>query len=118
MLGKRHIENVGEKAEAKVFDLRAMLVDIDALIERASDFGDDSVTAVTVKKRLQEVRDAIRYSDPMSNEKLDSENDAIKDSIVELERAVNEKSASDVDRISVRILRQIKDRNSKIKLLK
>jgi hypothetical protein len=115
MLGKRHIENVGEKAEVKVFDLRAMLVDIDALIERAPDFGDD---ATTVKKQLQEVHDAIRYSDPMSNEKLDSENNAIKDSIVELERAVNEKTASDIDRISVRILRQVKDRNNKAKLTK
>jgi hypothetical protein len=115
LLGKRHIETVGERAEAKVLNIRLMVADIDALIEQAPDFGDDATKA---KKTLTEVRDTIRYSDPMSDDSLQETENEIKESIILLERAVGEKDAEGADRIAIQILRQIKNRNNKVKLMK
>jgi hypothetical protein len=115
LLGKRHIENVGERAESKVLNIRQMVADIDVLIEQANDFGDD---AVKVKKNLTEVRDAVRYSDPMSDDSLHDAEDEIKDSIILIERAVGENDAEGVDRFSIQILRQVKNRNNKVNMMK
>ncbi|MDR0853976.1 MAG: hypothetical protein LBN34_06370 [Clostridiales Family XIII bacterium] len=115
ILGKGAIESVGGRTDAKVLDIRLMVADIEALIEQSTDFGEDTAK---VKKSLTEVRDAIRYSDPMSSEGLKAEEEAIKDSVVELEHVVDEKNVGQVEKISIRILRQVKDRNNKVKSMK
>jgi hypothetical protein len=72
-------------------------------------------------KDIQPVADALRFSDPMSHPSLESYENDIKDSLVRLEQAVSEKDAENAEKISalcVTLLRQIKDRNNRVKLVK
>lgn len=106
----QEIERVEEKVKAQTFFIKSLTVDAETLVARAAD---DEAKAV-----CQKVYDAVRYSDPMSNDALAALEAQITIKFSALSDAV---SANDIDQIKtaaneVEIL--IANRNSKCKLLK
>jgi hypothetical protein len=114
--GKEIIDNVGDRAKEKVFSLRMMLADVDAIKAKTSDLPDEG--KAKAQKELSAVYDALRYSDPMSHPRLAQYEDAIKNSIIQLDKAVEDGNLEKISSLSVQIQRQIKDRNNRVLLMK
>jgi hypothetical protein len=106
--GKEHIEQAGAKIREKTFEWSSLSADVSAILEQMPE----------AERDIRPVADALRYSDPMSHPALASYEDAIKESIVQLERAVSDKDAEKISALCVTLLRQIKDRNNRVKLMK
>jgi hypothetical protein len=106
--GKEIIERRDETVREKTRALAFLLADVSAVLEQAPDMAKD----------IRPVADALRYSDPMSHPSLEPYEDKIKDGVVLLEQAASEKDAEKVSSLCVTLLRQIKDRNNRVKLLK
>jgi hypothetical protein len=116
LTGKEHIDVLDTKTKEKVFNIRMMLADLDAIKEKASDL--PSPVREKTQKDLKTIYDAVRYSDPMSHPSLKEYDHAIKESIILIDRAVSEKDEEDLLNLTVRIQRQIKDRNNRVKFMK
>jgi hypothetical protein len=106
--GKEHIEHRNDEIREKTQSLAFLLADVSAILERTPEGTKD----------IQPVIDALRYSDPMSHPSLERYENDIKDSVVRLKQAASEKDAEKVSTLCVTLLRQIKDRNNRVKLMK
>lgn len=121
-MGKKHIDEVGNKAIEKVTNIRMLCADVDALKEKAKEL--PSPCKEEAIKELEAVHDSIRYSDPMSNEKTKGYDEAIEESIFKLGQALdevfgdNEHNIEFFKRASSRLQSQIKDRNNRVRLTK
>lgn len=105
-----HVEEVEQKVKQKTFFIKALTVDADILVSK--------VENAEIKAICTKVYEAIRYSDPMSN-------DALATAELEIEnhfKAFNEAAlAGDVElaqTVSKTLLESIEARNKKCKLLK
>ena len=99
-----------EKIKVQTFFIKALTVDADTLVSQAK--------TPEIKVELTKVYEAIRYSDPMSNDALAGVESQITLKFNELQDAVAENDSTKVQTISNDLLILIKDRNSKCKLLK
>jgi hypothetical protein len=106
--GKEHIEHRDGEIREKTQSLAFLLADVSAILEQTPEG----------TKNIQPVVDALRYSDPMSHPSLERYENDIKDSVVRLEQAASEKDAEKISALCVTLLRQIKDRNNRVKLMK
>jgi hypothetical protein len=106
--GKEHIEQVDAKIREKTYEWGSLQADISAILEQTPEAAKD----------IKPVADALRYSDPVSHPSLASYEDAVKEDIVRLEQAVSEHDAGKISSLCVTLLRRIKDRNSRVKLMK
>ena len=70
------------------------------------------------RKDLQDVIDAINYADPVTCDELLTLDEQIKDNVSLLELKLREENPGEVSLICLKIQRQIKDRNTRAKLLK
>lgn len=70
------------------------------------------------RKEIQNVVDAIRYADPMTCPQLESLDEQIKDNVRLLEQAVNERKTGEVPKVCGELCRQIKVRNTQMKMFK
>ncbi|MCH5170199.1 MAG: hypothetical protein J1F24_02815 [Oscillospiraceae bacterium] len=102
--GRDEINRVEEKVQQKVFYIKALQADVEILAEQETD--KDTKTA------LAKLIEAIRFSDPMSNEILTEVETQIKDKVAELKTAEN-KSA-----IITELNLLLAERNKKAKILK
>ena len=107
---KQEVERVEEKVKTQTFFIKALTVDADTLVSQAK--------TPEIKAELTKVYEAIRYSDPMSNDALAGVESQITLKFNALQDAVAENDATKVQTISNELLVLIKDRNSKCKLLK
>ncbi|MBR6669560.1 MAG: hypothetical protein IKL31_02295, partial [Ruminococcus sp.] len=105
-----HVEEVEQKVKQKTFFIKALTVDADMLVGK--------VENAEVKAICTKVYEAIRYSDPMSNDALTTAELEIKNHF----KAFNEAAlAGDVElaqTVSKTLLESIEARNKKCKLLK
>lgn len=99
-----------EKIKVQTFFIKSLTVDADTLVSQAK--------TPDIKTELTKVYEAIRYSDPMSNDALAGAETQITLKFNELQNAVAENDATKVQTISNDLLILIKDRNNKCKLLK
>ncbi|MDR1581152.1 MAG: hypothetical protein LBS35_12410 [Synergistaceae bacterium] len=106
--GKEIIERRDEVVREKTRTLAFLLADVSAILERTPEMAKD----------IRPVADALRYSDPMSHPSLERYENDIKDSVILLEQAASEKDAEKASTLCVTLLRQIKDRNNRVKLIK
>jgi hypothetical protein len=106
--GKEIIERRGEAVREKTQALAFLLADVSAILERTPEMAKD----------IRPLADALRYSDPMSHPSLESYENGIKDGVIRLEQAASEKDAEKVSSLCAALLRQIKDRNNRVRLLK
>lgn len=102
--GRDEIERVEAKVQKKVFYIRELQADIELLA--------DNETNADVKTALTQLAEKIRFSDPMSNEKLADLEDKISTKIEEL------KTTSSQLEIITELNSLLDDRNKKYKILK
>ena len=104
------VERIDEKVKAQTFFIKSLTIDADTLVARA--------TTDEIKAECKKVYEAIRYSDPMSNDALASVENDISAEFAKLTEAVK---ADDTDAVAAsanELLILVGDRNKKCKLLK
>ena len=102
--GRSEIERVEVKVQSKVFYIRELQANVEMLT--------DAETDENTKAALMQLTEKIRFSDPMSGERLADLDERISDKIAVLPNAENkEKLIADLDLL-------IDERNRKCKLLK
>ena len=104
------VEKIDAKIKAQTFFIKSLTVDADTLLATAK--------SDAVKAECKKVYEAIRYSDPMSNEMLASVEGQITVKFATLTGAVKADDAIAVSVAAEDLLILIKDRNNKCKLLK
>ena len=102
--GRDEIERVEAKVQKKVFYIRELQADIELLA--------DNETNADVKTALTQLAEKIRFSDPMSNEKLADLEDKISTKVAEL------KTTSSKLEIITELNSLLDERNKKCKILK
>ena len=103
-VGRSEIERVSAKVQEKTFYLRQLQADVEALANAET----DSAT----KSALTQLAEKIRYSDPMSDERLVELEEQITARIAEL------KSSADKVKIIDELTSLLDERNRKCKILK
>lgn len=104
------IENIDNKVKTQRFFIKSLTVDAESLLNQSK----SDETKIIAKK----VYEAIRYSDPMSNEALSSVESQITVKFNELSNAVIEDNKPTAEAIGNELIILVNDRNKKCKLLK
>ena len=104
------VERVDSKIEEQTSFIKMLTIDADTLMAQAKSDG--------VKAECRKVYEAIRYSDPMSNDALASVEGQISTKFAELSDAVKAHNAEKVAEIANEVVILIGDRNKRYKLLK
>ena len=104
------VERIDAKVKQQTFFVKSLTVDADSLLARAK--SDD------VKAECKKVYEAVRYSDPMSNDALASVESQITIKFAALADAVAADDAAKVAEIANEVVILVGDRNKKCKLLK
>ena len=107
--GQEAIEEVGRDVKARTLDWKMLRADAETLLGEAPE---------AFKKPVSEVRDAVRYADPMSDPALGEQDAAIAAGLRELAEQVKSGDADAVRKLCDELLRRIKDRNTRAKMLK
>jgi len=103
-IGRDIISNVEEKVQSKVSYIREIQIDIEIAAGRESDSA--------IKQKILKLAEKVRYSDPISSDKLSELEKRISDKVKEINNA-DDKSAI-VDEIELLLL----ERNKKCKIYK
>lgn len=103
-VGRSEIERVSAKVQKKVFYIRELQTDAELLA--------DAETDSATRSALMQLAEKIRYSDPMSDERLENIEGQITAKIAEL------KSSTDKIKIIKELNSLLDERNKKTKLLK
>ena len=107
--GKEEIEAVGTEVKLKISRWKDFELQLSTL---------STLAAPEVKKEISTVYDALRYTDPMSDERLNDIENAIAEKIVQLsENVKSEKNQETVD-LCQQLLTDIKIRNKQCKIYK
>lgn len=104
------IENIDKKVKTQTFFIKLLTVDAETLLSRAKS---DETKAIAKK-----VYEAIRYSDPMSNETLSSVESQITVKFNEFSNAVMEDNNPLAKTLGNELIILVNDRNKKCKLSK
>ena len=104
------VERIDEKVKTQTFFIKSLIVDADTLMAQAS--------TEPIKAECKKVYEAIRYSDPMSNDALSSVESQITIKFAELSEAVKTGNTDDTAKLANELLILVGDRNKKCKLLK
>lgn len=100
----------GEKVKARTFFIRSLTVDCENLLAKAK--------SESIKAECKKVYEAVRYSDPMSNEVLASLESDITIIFAKLSEAVASGNSETVVALADEIIVLLGERNKKCKLLK
>lgn len=104
------VSEIDEKIKAKTFFIKSLTVDAQSLMARANND--------PMKSELKKVYEAIRYSDPMSNDALSGIEAQITLKFDALSKAVDSGNGEEVQAVAEDLLILLQNRNSKCKLLK
>lgn len=104
--GKKYIENVDRKVEVKRQFIKELSNDLALIKDNAPD---------EVKKDIQTVIDAVRYSDPMSVDAVAAIENDIQDNVTRLSGLTD---VNQIRELCILLVRQIKDRNNRIRAMK
>lgn len=104
--GKEYIESVDKKVAVKRQFIKDLSNDLSSIKENAPD---------EVKKDIQTVIDAVRYSDPMSGDAVAAIENDIQDNVTRLGQQTD---AEQIRELCIILVRQIKDRNNRIRGMK
>ena len=105
-----YVEEYDNKIKTQTFFIKSLTIDAETLMERAKDDA--------VKAECRKVAEALRYSDPMSNEALASAESAITLKFASLQSAVQLNDKEKAIPTAQELVVLINDRNRKCKLLK
>lgn len=104
------IERVETKVKTQTFFIKSLMVDADTLMASAK--------SEAIKTECRKVYEAIRYSDPMSNDALASVESQITVKFAEFSEAVEKYDIEAVKATANTLLILVRDRNNKCKILK
>ena len=104
------VQKIDEKIKVQTAFIKMLTVDAESLISRAK--------SETIKTECKKVYEAIRFSDPMSNDALASTESQITVKFAELSDAVKADNTEKVAEIANEVIILIGDRNKKCRLLK
>lgn len=104
------VERIDEKVKTQTFFIKSLTIDADTLVARAK--------SEAVKAECKKVYEAIRYSDPMSNDALASIESEIAVEFAKLTEAVKADDTDAVVASANEVIILVGDRNKKCKLLK
>ena len=104
------VNQVDKNIKTKTLFIKMLTVDAQVLTTKASD-----ETILTLTKKVYE---AVRYSDPMSDDALTSVEDRISDKFRDFSAAVEGNNAETAEACSKELLSLISERNAKCKILK
>lgn len=104
------VSDMDEKVKTKTYYIRELILDAQNLLAKAKD--DEA------KKASKKVYEALRYSDPMSNEGLYEIEYNIDLKMKDLKNAIDNEEIDEIKDISDEIILLINQRNNKCKLLK
>lgn len=104
------VSETDEKVKAKTFFIKSLTVDSEGLLARA---GNNEI-----KAECKKVYEAVRYSDPMSDEALAAAESQITLKFAELTTAVNDNNLETVKKTAQEVIILVDDRNKKCRLLK
>ena len=104
------IGDIDTKIKNKTFFIKSLTVDIDSLLTRAA--------SSEMSEELKKIYEAVRYSDPMSNDALSGIESAITIKVSELSESVGKADIEGVKGLAKEIVILLNDRNKKCKLLK
>lgn len=104
------VERIDKKIKVQTFFIKSLTVDADSLLARAK--------TDEVRAECRKVYEAVRYSDPMSDEALASTESQITVAFAKLTEAVGADDAEAVKAAANEVVILLNDRNKKCKLLK
>lgn len=104
------VERIDKKVKTQTFFIKSLTVDAETLMAKAK--------SDSVKAECKKVYEAIRYSDPMSNDSLSSVESQITVKFAALSEAVERDDADSVTREANEVVILVGDRNKKCRLLK
>lgn len=104
------VADVDNKIKMQTFFIKFLTVDAESLLARAQ--SDD------IKIECKKVYEAIRYSDPMSNDALAGCESQITLKFAELVSAVSENDAENVKKMAREVITLVDERNKKCRVLK
>lgn len=104
------VEAIDEKIKAKTFFMKNLTIDAESLVSRAN--------TPEAKAAVKKVYDAIRYSDPMSNDALDDIESRIQYEFKTFEMAVKSGDNAVTENQAEELIALLDNRNNKCKALK
>ncbi len=104
------VADIDVKVKTKTVFIRMAIVEAENILARAA--------TTEIKVEAKKVYEALKYSDPMSNPALDDIEQEIDNGLKELKKAVTCNDSITVLSVTESLLLNIKERNSKCKLLK
>ena len=108
--GNQHIEAVTEHRKEKRFYIQSLLIDVEAIGKKTEDAG--------LRKIIRDLAEVIRFSDPMSSDKLAVLESKIESKAAELEELVANGDTPAAKGMCAEIGDLLIERNKKCKLLK
>lgn len=109
-VSKTEITQVHEKVEKKTQHIGLLRADAELLCQKCDD--------PELKKQMQKLADDIRFSDPMSNERLAALEQELCATVTECSRALDEKNYVLASSLCKKAMLQLSERNMKCKVLK
>ncbi len=104
------VAQIDKKIKTQTFFIKSLTVDAETLMARAQ--------SQPIREECRKVYEAIRYSDPMSNDALANVESQITVTFSKLIQAVTEDNAEAAKGLSNELIILVNDRNNKCKLLK
>jgi hypothetical protein len=109
-MGREAIEQIDAKVAEKVFYLRSLQVDVETLATRTAE--------LRLKKNLKDLAESIRYSDPMSHERLAALEGRIEAGAARLAEAVESGDGDSAQALVDELAQLLAERNRKSKMMK
>lgn len=103
------VVNAGEQVQATVSNWRLLQADADAILRNAP---------ATLQRDVSDVRDAIRYADPMGRPEVAAQEQEIAGGLGQLRELVKENKADEAKALCTRIKDAVADRANRLKILK
>lgn len=104
------VSEIDKKIKAKTFFIKSLTIDAEGLLARA--------TTDEIKAECKKVYEAVRYSDPMSDETLATTESQITLQFAELTAAVTNNNLETVKKTANEVIILVDDRNKKCRLMK
>ncbi len=104
------VSDIDDKIEKQTSFIKSLTVDAEGLVARA--------TTESIKAECTKVYEAVRYSDPMSNDALASTESEITIKFAKLAEAVKASDEENVKSLAEEVVILVGDRNRKCKMLK
>ncbi|MBQ7177964.1 MAG: hypothetical protein IJS08_11175 [Victivallales bacterium] len=103
------ILQTGEQVQANVSNWKLILADVDAMLKTVPN---------DIRRDVSEVRDAIRYADPMSRPEVEPQEKEISAILGQLKETLRENKSDEAKKLCAQIKDAVADRANRLKILK